>query len=161
SPVAPGESRSPARDFNLFPSKEEQGDEFTVRGRVLKPDGQPAGGARVNIVRYYFDTGSKRLPVAAGQAGPRGEFDLSYRKSQFLEGVARPEQWKETYVVAEADGFGMEWIEWKQVDPAKLLELRLVPDVPIHGRVVDLQGVPLGGVRVLLSGVNASTRGRL
>jgi beta-lactamase regulating signal transducer with metallopeptidase domain len=155
------ESKAPAGQNKLIPAKEERGEVFTVRGRVLRPDGQPAGGARVSIVRYYFDLGSKRLSVATGQAGPRGEFELSYRKSQFLEGVARPEQWKETTVVAEADRFGLEWVAWGDIEPSKPLELRLVPDIPIHGRVLDLQGRPVAGVRVHLGGVEASHRGRL
>lgn len=159
--AAAGSEAASAGATRLLPAREEQGDVFTVRGRVLKSDGQPAAGARVSIVRYYFDAQSKRPPVAKGQAGPQGEFELSYRKSQIVEAVARPEQWKETSVVAEATGFGLEWAEWGEIEPSKPFTLRLVGDVPIHGRVVDLQGRPVAGVRLIVGGINAPKSGTL
>jgi hypothetical protein len=51
-------SASPGPATNqLLPSHEEHGDEMTVRGQVLKPDGQPAAGARVSAVRCGQDVG--------------------------------------------------------------------------------------------------------
>ncbi len=145
-------------------SKQEVDDVFAVGGQVLKPDGQPAAGAKVSIFRYYFSYRGQRAgsrAVARTTAGSNGQFELSYRRSDFVEGVGRPQQWRETMVAAEADGFGLQWAEWQDIAPGKPLALRLAPDSPIHGRVIDLEGRPVAGVTVEMTGVSAAQTGNL
>ena len=113
-------------------------------------------------MRYYPDYRRKRPALASCQAGPQGEFELSYRKSEVVEGVERPQQWKETTIVAEAPGFGLQWAEWQEIDPSKPLALTArADDFPIHGRIVDLEGRPVAGVRVILQAIDGPKDGSL
>ena len=54
-------------------------------------------------------------------------------------------------VVASAPGFGLDWIS----EPREDAVFRLVPDQPIAGRVIDLQGKPVAGATVAVHDVHA------
>lgn len=151
-------------DNTLLPAREERGDDFTVRGRVFKPNGEPAGGARVAIVRFFFrpiPTGPKSAIVTTGTASPDGRFTLTYHPSQIVEGVGRIDPGRETTVLAEADGFGLQWAEWQDIVADKPLRLTLTADAPIHGRVVDLEGRPVSGVAVVVNQIRGAANATL
>jgi nitrogen fixation protein FixH len=162
----------------FLPSKEEHGDVLTIRGRVLMVDGRPVAGAKVSVVMFVkpsVSTGGAaakpdnrhlsqfaRMPrpkcvtLAVTQSGVTGTFELTYRKSQFPAG----ERWEYAPVVAEKEGLGAnEPISWWRIDAAKPFVLTLVPDLPIHGRIVDLEGKPIARVRVEVVRVNAPRGG--
>ena len=44
----------------------------------------------------------------------------------------------------------LQWIYWSKIDATKPFVFKLLPDFPIHGRVIDLQGQPVAGVSVCL-----------
>ena len=168
---------SPAKTA-LLPSKEEHGDLLTIRGRVLMSDGRPVADANVSVVTL-FSTGAsaeaaakkrdirhlsqfprlrreKSLTLAATQSSVTGSFELTYRKSQ----IPRVDMWKYAPVVAEKAGLGVnEWVGWQRIDGSKPLVITLVPDLPIRGRIVDLEGKPIAGVRVEVDGVNGPRGG--
>ncbi len=132
-PLAPGEQKS---------------DVVTLRGQVLRPDGQPAAGARVTLRRNYWTSNVKWLPVAAVKADKNGNFEFSYRPSQFVDDVGSDVKY--ATVVAEAEGLGAGWVEFGEIEKSKSLALKLVPEVPIQGRVIDLEGKPVAGISVRL-----------
>jgi beta-lactamase regulating signal transducer with metallopeptidase domain len=135
-----------AVEANLPASPEHKSDVVTLRGQVLRPDGQPAAGARVSMRRNYWTNNVKWLPVAVAKADGTGNFELSYRPSQFVDDVGTDA--KSSTVAAEAEGFGAGWVQLGDVEGSKPLVLKLVAEVPIRGRVVDLEGKPVAGVHV-------------
>jgi RNA polymerase sigma factor (sigma-70 family) len=121
----------------------EMGD-IAFAGRVLGPDGRPVAGAKLYLtLAWSYIKRPAPSPVHA-TTGEDGRFQFTVPKAKYGEYA--------TAVVATAPGCGPAWVE-VNADAAKdKLELRLVKDdVPINGRVVDLQGQPVRGasVRVL------------
>ena len=118
-------------------------DENVVRGRVLLPDGKPAAGARVLAVRRFWTARFGRRPLASAKTNPNGEFVIRFQKKQPHLGAGGG-----TWIAALADGFGPEWSPWgKTQDSEKELVLKLVAESPLRGRIVDLEGRPVRGVR--------------
>src|SRR5579883_17660 len=117
-----------------LPAPQPEGKPVPVRGVVLDPTGKPVPGAQLAI----FDAQTTG-PAPQPAAGPDGRFafDLPPLKDGF--------HWRT--VLASAPGFGADWVMVK-ADPVTTAVLRLVPDVPVTGRVVDLEGRPVAGAAV-------------
>jgi beta-lactamase regulating signal transducer with metallopeptidase domain len=124
-------------------------DLVVVRGRVLDPDGKSAA-AKLTAVRFYWDYPGERLPLATAAAGPDGRFEIAFRKSQYDRNLGRPQQWRETTIVATAPGYGLAWTDYTKFVERGQPTLNLVPDEPIEGRIVDLEGRPVVGATVAL-----------
>ncbi len=106
----------------------------TVKGTVLGPDGKPAAGARL----YLRQPGGKedRLRATSDRKG-RFAFTFEWTKGD-------PTQ-KWAQIIAVADRHGPDWVvvpsPWKN----EALTLRLAKEVPIQGRLLDLDGKPVTG----------------
>jgi hypothetical protein len=113
-----------------------------VTGQVLGPDGKPFTGAKVYVSTYTEK--DQTAPEVRATAGPDGRFAFKATASEV--------RCNET-VVAVADGYGADWTELASLDGSGALPaLRLVADdVPITGRVLDLENRPIAnaGVRIL------------
>jgi protocatechuate 3,4-dioxygenase beta subunit len=132
APATPAPQSLPARSA----SKDEA---LSIKGRVLDPGGKPLAGARLLLrseaaakkagvsVRATTDKdGLFQFQVPAADFGPQGK----------------------TTLAASAQGFGPDWIELT-TEHRNDLTLRLVKDdVPIEGRVLDLEGKPIAGVTI-------------
>src|SRR5262249_43310925 len=126
----------------------EQGKAAPCVGRVLRPDGKPAAGAKVFFIRQAPQDGGPWVAeqAAAGMAGPDGRFRLAVpppapraREASAPEGI----------LMAVAPGYGPGWVNLARPDEVAEATVRLVEDnVPIEGRVVDLEGRPIAGVQV-------------
>jgi hypothetical protein len=135
-----------------------------VSGLVLAPDGKPAPGAKVYLARNTYkskaDLGYNPKAFAGGPptymwpdtlpekvdvplratTGPDGRFRFTARRAELGRGAV---------VVAQAPGCGPDWTELSLCNPAADITLRLAQDdVPINGRVLDLEGQPIAGVAV-------------
>jgi RNA polymerase sigma factor (sigma-70 family) len=107
-----------------------------VAGRVLDPDGKPVAGARVWIIEPW------QKARAVARTGDDGTFRLP---SDEMGKDPTESEWV-IRIVATHERFGLGLPDSK---PGDGLTLRLVKDdVPIHGRVLDLQGQPVAGVTV-------------
>ena len=170
----------PSQISGVLPSKEEHGDVVTVRGQVLQPDGQPAADAQVTVLtefrrnrrmqnaaarpggprvnRFSNPGGQGWFPIAVAQSDRNGQFEVSYRKSQFTEEM---NDWKYADVAAQKSGFGLQWKSTFRTKPSERLVLKLVEDLPIHGRIVDLEGKPIARARLKLVNVNHNRDGDL
>jgi RNA polymerase sigma factor (sigma-70 family) len=118
-----------------------------IRGRVLDPDGRPVMGANVSFGRAGFSLEESPKPRQAMTAAD-GSFAFRLSDSEYTA-LGGKNLWSILQVVATAEGFGP---DWAKLDPQAKdgLTLRLVKDVPISGRVLDLQGRPvIAGVRLV------------
>ena len=144
----------------------ESPDQILVTGVVLKPDGTPAVGAVVrSAAQVWADLKSALQPgfipkMTETKADADGQFSISISTQPFGELKNLDERWleiwKETQIAASLPGFGPAWLEYKNIEQGKPIELRLVDDLPIRGRVVDLEGNPIVGFKVKIGEVSAS-----
>ncbi len=131
--------------------REEVADRIEVSGRVLDPQGRPLAGARLYVGyaprRYEPDAISHQpvYPVRATSAKD-GRFQFTFARSD-LDGryldASRP------VVIATADGFGLNWAEIGGATTA-ILNMKLVEDFPLEGRVLDSQRNPVAGAKVFV-----------
>jgi RNA polymerase sigma factor (sigma-70 family) len=118
----------------------------TVAGRVLDPDGRPVAGAELRL-----------LGQARAKSGPDGRFRFAFDRAEANASHLgwRSEPWRFVPVVAAAKGYGPDWQTPAALDKGELT-LRLVKDdVPVKGRVRDLQGRPVVGASVGVASVQA------
>jgi RNA polymerase sigma factor (sigma-70 family) len=109
-----------------------------LTGRVLNAGGKPIPGARLWLWTKAAP-GKENVPARA-TAGADGRFRLT---------AARADLEREGILVAAADGYGPDWAGPGILAGGSELTLRLPrDDVPINGRVLDLEGRPVPGVTV-------------
>jgi beta-lactamase regulating signal transducer with metallopeptidase domain len=117
-----------------------------VRGRVLLPNGQPAVGASVRVVRSMY--GSNESPydevkvIATFTADSQGEFRASFDArvmNQIGRGVS---------LWAALSGYGLAVHPLVPNEKADSIVMRLTEEQPIRGRIIDLEGRPVRDARV-------------
>jgi RNA polymerase sigma factor (sigma-70 family) len=130
----------------------------TYAGHVLDPDGKPVAGAKLFAVYYT----PRVLPIPErGTSDKDGRFKFTIRTKEFDKSAsARP--WDEAVVYAVAPGFGFHLPDPATPWPDRSdLTLKLVKDdVPITGRIIDLQGKPVAGATVTVRQLWWPTAGR-
>jgi RNA polymerase sigma factor (sigma-70 family) len=135
-PAKPG-----IKDAKVAPvAKKESANTITVSGKVIDPDGKPVAGAK--FVVSDDEVEEKIAPVRSDAEG-KFRFEMVYPKT-----VRNPRQ-----VIASAPGYGLAWLS----EPRENVLFELVPDLPIKGRVIDLQGKPVGGAKVSLHNIHVGT----
>jgi RNA polymerase sigma factor (sigma-70 family) len=140
---------------------EDAGEAVTFKGHVLDPEGKPLKGAEVTLWHYFGyegyyrdwhpDTAGPFRPKPLAKSGEGGHFTATFRKSEVTENPFgmwdRP--WRLVQVVAAAKGYGPAWAASLEGLDKGELTLRLVKDdVPVKGRVLDLEGRPVAGAAV-------------
>jgi protocatechuate 3,4-dioxygenase beta subunit len=142
---------SPERARAVEPAGTEE--TITYQGQVLDPDGKPLAGAALDLLNERLEH-----PVRA-TSGADGRFRFEVPKSAFDRSFSN-EPWAHATLVARAPGTGFGLANADK--DSRELTLRLVrDDVPISGRVIDLQGRPVAGAVVTVLGVGAAPDGRL
>jgi beta-lactamase regulating signal transducer with metallopeptidase domain/protocatechuate 3,4-dioxygenase beta subunit/5-hydroxyisourate hydrolase-like protein (transthyretin family) len=120
-----------------------------ITGRVLDESGRPVAGATLNAVRVYVAAREPRLrssyrPIAETKSDADGAFELAFEGLDV--GVDKKDQrWQ---LVASAEGYGPAWTDSNHLYNKSSVTLQLPRDEPIRGRIVDLGGAPVAGVRV-------------
>jgi RNA polymerase sigma factor (sigma-70 family) len=159
--TAPAESAPPPPPSPPPPARVDQVDEgktLEIAGRVLDPEGRPFAGAKV-IFQAQKTPGRPSPagpPRPVAHSGPDGRFRFRIAEPglRFLQQQAYRNH---PTVAALADGYGPGWVSFTSADEAEDVTLRLVrDDVPIVGRVLDLEGRPVAGVTVIPLGIGAS-----
>lgn len=127
------------------------GDVVHVHGQVFDPQGHAVAGAKIVAVLRFMDA-----PLAESRSRADGKFDISFPRSRWLAANDEWEnRWEKTIIVASIDGLGPAWARWDQTDAAGDMSLKLVPDdIPIEGRLLDLEGRPITGARVWVDDLN-------
>jgi RNA polymerase sigma factor (sigma-70 family) len=143
APAAPGPAPGARPAADTAPEGKEEA--IVIKGRVLGPDGKPVAGAKVRFVNVEGESdkeGAYRvaLPRPAGHRGA------------FTKGSV---YW---YVVAAtAEGYGPDFRQIGTAAGDGNLDLHLVKDdVPIEGRILDLEGRPVAGATVRVGRLSAA-----
>jgi protocatechuate 3,4-dioxygenase beta subunit len=119
-------------------------DAIAYGGRVLDPDGGPVAGAKVLHKNY----GSPATEEAT--TGRDGRFTFAVPKVKSFDN-----QW--AVVAVTAPEHGVVWVALWPNDKRDGLTLRLVKDdVPITGRIVDLEGKPIAGATLTVLSASAA-----
>jgi RNA polymerase sigma factor (sigma-70 family) len=124
-------------------------DTIEVSGRVIDPDGKPVAGAKVffarNALAFWRDPPPPPPTPTPADAEGRFRFRISRTGYQFAE--QKPD-WLKGGVVGVAEGYGPGWVYCDSVEKLAGVTIKLIKDVPIEGRVLDLEGRPVAGVSV-------------
>ncbi|HEV3339561.1 MAG TPA: M56 family metallopeptidase [Pirellulales bacterium] len=116
----------------------------TVRGRVLDPEGKPLSGARLYL---SYPTRTRLEPQLLGLSGEKGRFELHVDTAK-LDRSFLADPWTLARLTAAAEGYGVEWTEAAKAAAAGDFDLQVVKDVPIHGRILTLEGKPVAGAKI-------------
>jgi RNA polymerase sigma factor (sigma-70 family) len=117
---------------------------LTVSGRVLDPSAQPA--ARARLLLFNLDNQIVELGSSAADGG-------------FKFQVAAPDATRSPfrapiqYLVAQRAGAGVDFARVPDGRTDDPVELRLVHDLPIKGRVINTEGKPVAGAQVFVVGI--------
>ena len=109
----------------------------TVSGHVLDPSGKPQSGAKLVLLGWRDET------TDLGTTGSDGRFKVEV-----------PADRRALRLVARAEGGGIDFIHLGQADADKEIELHMVKDNAVRGRIVDSQGKPVAGANVVATGIN-------
>jgi len=119
-------------------------DTVTVHGVVLDPAGKPANGARLQTVAWPFKTA-----LSERKSNIDGTFTITFKKSQF---ASTWNSWESTVLAATSPGYAPAWARANHVDAAGNVVLQLAADdMPIEGRIVNLEGQPVAGAKITLT----------
>jgi RNA polymerase sigma factor (sigma-70 family) len=134
-------------------SKDKHGDVMTVTGRVLDPDEKPLAGAKLHLMCPSQEGAGTAKPRLRGLSGKDGRFRFTFARSEAFDEPplrGREEPWRWFEVVATADGYGPDWAGFSQIAQGDVTLRLAKDDVPIRGRILDLQGRPVAGAAIRL-----------
>ena len=124
----------------------QKGAKVAVRGKILGPDGKPCPGARLLFVSADPAENGESRPSVVARSGADGAFQLAAPRSGLVQG---------RQLVAVADGYGPDWIEADRLT-GRAVTFRLVKDVTVVGRILDLEGRPVKDVTVRVKGLETT-----
>jgi hypothetical protein len=116
-------------------AKRDEANSVEIQGRVLAPEGKPKAGAK--LVLLDKDGEVKQLSVSVAD----GRFSVTVPKTPEGRGLS-------PVLLAHSGDVGLDFVRLAGLDAAKPVELRLVKDHTIRGRVLNTEGQPIRGVRV-------------
>jgi hypothetical protein len=132
---------------------------IVFRGRVIDPDGRPFAGARVYLHYFRWENNDRPQPVRA-TSEREGRFRFAVAKTDFDRPHTQP--WQSARVVAFAEGYAASGSDSDTYDDDRDLTIRLArDDVPVTGRLTDLEGRPVGGATIRVVAISAPPHGDL
>jgi len=141
-----------------------------VKGVVLKPDGTFAKRATVRSAAVLYGH-QRRLPddfqtrLFETTTDGMGQFEIEIDRSPYgeldMRGTRFEDNWRDAPIAASLEGFGCDWTTYDEVAQQDQITLQLVEDVPLRGRVVDLEGQAISGLTVGLGRLSRSDSGEL
>jgi RNA polymerase sigma factor (sigma-70 family) len=158
-PGAAKESPAPAGG-DPSPVQTDRGDERAepaFRGRVLGPDGQPFKGAKLYVQAHP----SAGEPLLVATTDATGRFQIKVPRALLTDPkTGLPSD--SLSVVATAAGYGPDGASRRPGEEAGELELQLAKDdLPLVGRLLDLEGQPVVGAKMSIHSIRAVTGGDL
>jgi protocatechuate 3,4-dioxygenase beta subunit len=148
-PVAAARVQAPPLATDLFNAP------VAVHGRVLDPEGAPLPGAKVYVgysIRPSSFTPSRPAETYTPRAtsGADGRFRFTLLRSDLdakMLDASRPA------VLAVGKDYGPNWAVIADDAEDAELNLKLVRDLPLNGRILDPEGKPLAGARLRVESV--------
>ncbi len=125
---------------------------------MLGPDGNPLAG-----VSLYWPRITGEWPVGVGQtrwqrlaqSDAAGRFALTLSIRDFADRA------RELPLVAEREGFALDWVQIERESAVQEVSLRLPAEGRIRGRLLTTEGKPVAAAAVEVTGILASPDGRL
>jgi RNA polymerase sigma factor (sigma-70 family) len=137
APAKPEAANPAAKNPKPQAARDKADETVQVAGQVLDAGGKPCVGAKL----YVWASGSKKVTEQAARA-------TTDKDGRFRLRVSKAELARQAQIVVLADGQGPDWLDLSKVNKGNVT-LRLVKDdMPIDGRVLDLEGQPVAGVTV-------------
>jgi RNA polymerase sigma factor (sigma-70 family) len=124
----------------------------TFHGRVLDPAGKPFAGAKIYLYHPHGRIGPMSVQATSGADG---RYHFTVRRADFARSGS-DDVWDAAtpMAVAEGLGLGLPRFDTDGGFADREVTLQLVPDdLPLDGRVIDLQGKPITGVSVRVRGI--------
>lgn len=152
--VMPGIAVVNAPEGRGVPGADVVGSEVVWSGTVLLPDGKPASGAKVWFMSTAKAKGGRiREHPLRATTGDDGRFTVACSRDEF----DYPNWQDHVQFVATLDGYGMAILDVDAPAAKTGLVLRLAEDMPLKGRILDLEGRVVKGAtfRVLRLRANA------
>jgi RNA polymerase sigma factor (sigma-70 family) len=149
APPAPAKP-APARGAEpaAAPPAEKPKEVLKVTGRVIDPDGKPVAGARL-VIPEITPSGEDK-PVELTRSAEDGSFRCAVPLAEDPPGIFGTSRILHAY----APGFAADWVSLYQVSAEKPVTLQLArDDVPLRGRVVDLEGKAVPGAVVTVKSI--------
>jgi protocatechuate 3,4-dioxygenase beta subunit len=153
--AAAGAGRPEASKPQQAPGPESAKSKAEETIRVVDPDGKPARGAKVyrSDTRFRSMDHDPRTAEFLAETGPDGSVRLS-------PDVTKAAMDRQEQVLATAEGSGPAFADPSVGDGMKLLRL-VRDDVPIRGRVLDVEGRPVAGASVQVVSILWHPSGKL
>ncbi len=129
---------------------------FSFHGRVLRPDGKPAAGAALHTL--VPRPGEKFKTDMQTQTDRDGRFRFALAK-KVVDAALEAGPFAEITVLATAPGLGPDWMAISKPSEGELTLQLVRDDVPIMGRILDLQGKPVAGARITRGRIKAEAAG--
>ncbi|MEO2014961.1 MAG: M56 family metallopeptidase [Fuerstiella sp.] len=146
---------------------------YTLAGTVLNPDGTPAVGARLYLVYSgrRLDDGKSSFAETDREGHFEATVDAAICDGQ-TSIIARSKLWEYGFghkpaVVFDASGELEKTTEdyWKEILKKRLRNreavIQLVPDLPVRGKVLTAEGIPVVGARIQVLNVLDGREGNL
>jgi len=135
------------------------GDRILLGGRVLDPDGKPLAGAAVYFIRpvpfvFVPHPRTPRRPESSATSGPDGRFQFMVDRAEWEDVGQQARTFPRRdpgypLIAAVAPRYGPNWVALAKPEAVADVTIQLVKDdIPIEGRIVDLEGRPVPGATV-------------
>lgn len=138
-----------ADDSEAPPDVPDKDKRFLIVGRVVDPAGQAVEGAEVLAV-----SATGRL-AAGTRSDADGGFEIRFTRSS-VDSPPGTRDWRHGCLVARHRGYGPGWIRVGELEAQPEPVLRLAEDVPIRGRILDLEGRPVAGATLEVIDIHGS-----
>jgi RNA polymerase sigma factor (sigma-70 family) len=148
-PGVQGPENKSQQSGSPVPVADNKSENVEVKGRVVDPDGKPLAGAKVYL-NYQGSKEEERSVRAKSDAD--GRFTFAF-KSDLLDLSSPFGSWYQ--VIAAAEGYGPDWVQVSKPGAMPEVGLRLVKDIPIEGRILDLEGKPVQGATLRVEHIDA------